>query len=175
LIGLLGPVGLGATLAPAAGYSARMSSRLVAVALAFVCAAALTAAAAVSAPAIALGGIPSSAPTVAATPAAATLAGHVELCVGEAPGGCLVQNISYCRDGEGCLTSREVAVVDVHGRRLASTRVHHGRFRVTLAPGRDTVELLGDGPHVHERVMQTRNVFVPAGQTTKVEFLFAVP
>jgi hypothetical protein len=28
---------------------------------------------------------------------------------------------------------------------------------------------------VHERVMQTRNVFVPPGQTTKVEFLFAVP
>jgi hypothetical protein len=152
-----------------------MSCRLSAVALAAIGVLAFVPAAGIGAPGSdvrdPVGRLAAAAP-VAAT---ATLAGHVRLCGGPEPGGCWVQSIRYCRSGEGCLTSRQVAVIDVNGQRVALAKLHHARFRVKLVPGRYTVQLLGDGPHVHDRVMQTRNVFVAAGQTTEGDFLFAIP
>jgi hypothetical protein len=44
-----------------------------------------------------------------------------------------------------------------------------------LAPGRYTIELLGDGKHVHRRVLQQRKVTARAHHTAIVSFFFAFP
>ena len=61
------------------------------------------------------------------------------------------------------------------GRSVASQKLHRARFRMHLAPGRYTIELVGDGKHVHGRVMQRKAVIAKSLQTTVVRFFFAVP
>ena len=61
------------------------------------------------------------------------------------------------------------------GRLVASQRLHHARFRMHLAPGRYTIELVGDGKNTHGRVMQRKTVIARSHRTTVVRFFFAVP
>jgi hypothetical protein len=44
-----------------------------------------------------------------------------------------------------------------------------------LAPGRYTMELLGDGKRIHGRIMQRQKVTARAHRTAVVQFFFAVP
>jgi hypothetical protein len=73
------------------------------------------------------------------------------------------------------VTSDRVAAVNASGRRVATQRLHRGRFELRLVPGRYTIELLGDGKRVHGQVMQRKKVWARAHRTTTVSFLFAVP
>jgi hypothetical protein len=105
----------------------------------------------------------------------ATVAGYVQVCGGPSPGGCFIETIGLCQAPEGCVTSDRVAAVGQAGRSVASQKLHHARFRLHLAPGRYTIELLGDGKHVHGRVMQRETVIARSYRTTVVRFFFAVP
>jgi hypothetical protein len=105
----------------------------------------------------------------------ATVAGYVQLCGGPAPGRCFIETIGSCQAPEGCLTSDRVTAVSEAGRTVATQRLHHARFRLHLAPGRYTIELQGDGKHVHGRVMQRKTAIARSHRTTVVRFFFAVP
>jgi hypothetical protein len=65
-------------------------------------------------------------------------------------------------------------VLDARGRRVAVAKLKHARFSVRLAPGGYTVELLGDGEHIHGRVLQRRHVTARAHRVATVRFHFAV-
>jgi len=105
----------------------------------------------------------------------ATVAGYVQVCGGPAPGRCFIETIGFCQAPEGCVTSNRVTAVGRAGRLVASQKLHHARFRMHLAPGRYTIELVGDGNHVHGRVMQRKTVIAKSHRTTVVRFFFAVP
>jgi hypothetical protein len=106
---------------------------------------------------------------------AAIVTGYVRVCGGPAPGGCRIETFGDCEPGKGCVTTDRVAAITASGRRVAVQRLHHARFHMRLAPGRYTVELLGDGRQVHGRVMQHKKVTARAHRTVVVQFLFAVP
>ncbi len=105
----------------------------------------------------------------------ATVTGYVRLCGGPAPGRCYIEEVGFCQPPQGCVTSDRVAAIDARGRRVATQRLHHARFTLHLAPGRYTIELLGDGRRVHGRVMQRRKVRAEAHRTAVVRFFFAIP
>jgi hypothetical protein len=105
----------------------------------------------------------------------ATVAGYVQVCGGPAPGGCFIETIGFCQAPEGCVSSDRVTAVGQAGRLVASQKLRSGRFRMRLAPGRYTIELVGDGKHVHGRVMQRKPVIAKSHRTTVVRFFFAVP
>jgi hypothetical protein len=105
----------------------------------------------------------------------ATVAGYVQVCGGPAPGRCFIETIGFCQVPEGCVTSDRVTAVGRTGRLVGSQKLHHARFRIHLAPGRYTLELVGDGKHIHGRVMQRKTVFARSHRTTVVKFFFAVP
>lgn len=105
----------------------------------------------------------------------ATVTGYVQLCGGPYPGPCFVATIGGCVPSEGCSTSDRVAAVDQAGRRVATKKLHHARFRLQLTPGRYTIELLADGPHAHGRALQRKMVLARAGRTVVVRFVFAIP
>jgi hypothetical protein len=105
----------------------------------------------------------------------AEVRGYVRLCGGPAPGGCRIETFGICQPGKGCVTTSRVAAVNASGKRVAVKRLHHARFRMSLAPGRYTIELLGDGTRVHGRVMQRQTVTARAHRTVVVRFFFAVP
>jgi hypothetical protein len=104
----------------------------------------------------------------------ATIAGKVQVCGGPAPGGCRVENFKVCGAQSGCITADRVLVVR-SGAKVATARLRHGRFSVIVQPGRYTVELLGDGPRVHGKVLQRATVNAAKWRTTRVKFGFAVP
>lgn len=105
----------------------------------------------------------------------ATVAGYVQLCGGPAPARCFIETIGFCKAPEGCVTSDRVTAISERGRPVATQRLHHARFRLHLAPGRYTIELIGDGKHLHGRVMQRKTVIARSHRTTVVGFFFAVP
>ena len=73
------------------------------------------------------------------------------------------------------MTSDRIAVIDQAGRRVASHRLRHAWFGLSLSPGRYTIELLGDGNHIHGYVVRRKKVSAVAGRPTKVVFQFAIP
>lgn len=105
----------------------------------------------------------------------AVVSGYVQLCGGPSPGRCWKGKIGFCEAPRGCVTSHRVAAIDVSGRRVATERLRHGRFKLRLIPGRYTIELLGDGRRVRGQVMQQKRVWARAHRTTRVRFLFSVP
>jgi hypothetical protein len=113
---------------------------------------------------------------VAHAPArSATVVGYVQVCGGPAPGRCFFETIGFCQAPEGCVTSDRVTAISEAGRAVTTQRLHHARFRLHLAPGRYTIELVGDGRHVHGRVMQRKTVIARSHRTTVIRFFFAVP
>ncbi len=108
-------------------------------------------------------------------PRDATVEGYVQVCGGPAPGPCLIKVLKICQVPEPCLTTTRVAVIDVHGRRVAEQRLRHARFSMRLRSGTYTVELLGDGNKIHGRVMQRKKITARAHHTAVVRFMFAVP
>jgi len=58
---------------------------------------------------------------------------------------------------------------------MATRKLHNARFTLHIAPGRYTIELLGDGKHVHGKVMQSKKITAQAHRTTVVHFVFDVP
>jgi hypothetical protein len=105
----------------------------------------------------------------------AVVSGYVRLCGGPAPGGCRIETFGICQPPKGCVTTHRVAAINAKGRRVAVQRLRHARFRIVLAPGRYTIELIGDGKQVHGRVMQRKTVTARANHTVVVPFMFAVP
>ena len=106
---------------------------------------------------------------------AATVTGYVLVCGGPAPGGCWIEPLGGCEAPTGCQTSDRVAAVAADGRRVAIAELHRARFRLTLAPGQNTLELLADGKHVHGLVIQRKLVRLRAHHATHVQFRFDVP
>ena len=105
----------------------------------------------------------------------AVVSGYVQLCGGPPPGRCWKGEIGFCQAPKGCVTSDRVAAVNAAGRRVATQKLHHGRFKLHLVPGRYTIELLGDGRRVHGQVMQRKKIWARAHHTTAVHFFYAVP
>jgi hypothetical protein len=105
----------------------------------------------------------------------AIVSGYVRVCGGPAPGGCRIETFGICQPPRGCVTSHRVAAINAKDRQVAVQRLHQARFRMALAPGRYTIELIGGGKQVHGRVMQHRKVTARAHRTVVVRFLFAVP
>jgi hypothetical protein len=105
----------------------------------------------------------------------ATVSGYVRVCGGPAPGGCRIETFGDCTPPNGCVTTNRVAAIDANGRQVAVQRLKHARFRMRLAPGRYTIELLGGGRRIHRRVMQRKQVAARAGHTVVVRFVFDVP
>jgi hypothetical protein len=105
----------------------------------------------------------------------ATVSGYVQVCGGPAPARCFVETIGSCQASQGCLTSDRIIAVSEAGRPVVTQRLHHARFRLHLAPGRYTIELVGDGKDVHGRVMQRKTAIAKSHRTTLVRFFFAVP
>jgi hypothetical protein len=103
------------------------------------------------------------------------LSGYVERCGGPYPGGCSIAPIDTCTPGGSCYRSDRVSVTTAAGAAVASTRLRGARFTLALKPGRYVLRLLGDGPKIHGRVLQTRRATVRAGHTTSVRFFFAFP
>lgn len=105
----------------------------------------------------------------------ATVAGYVQWCGGPAPGRCHKGKVGFCQPPRGCVTTHAVAAVDARGRRVATQKLHRGRFKLYLVPGHYTIELLGHGKRVREQVMQSKTITARADRTTAVHFMFAVP
>lgn len=105
----------------------------------------------------------------------AVVSGYVQLCGGPAPGRCWKGEAGFCQAPRGCVTTDRVAAINSSGRRVATQKLHHGRFKLRLVPGRYTIELLGDGKRVHGQVMQHKTVRARGGRTTIVRFKYAVP
>jgi hypothetical protein len=103
------------------------------------------------------------------------VSGYVRVCGGPAPGGCRIETFGICEEHKPCVTSRRVAAIDASGRQVAVQRLRHARFRMHLAPGRYTLELLGGGSRMHHRVMQEKQVTARPHRTVVVRFIFGVP
>lgn len=109
----------------------------------------------------------------------ATIEGRLWLCGGPAPGRCFASTIGGCAPPDGCSRSDRVVAVDAAGEIVAEQRLRYpypdGKFRLRVSPGQYTVELLADGPRIHDRVMQIQGATARAGHTTTVVFTFAIP
>ena len=73
------------------------------------------------------------------------------------------------------MSSDRIAVIDRAGRRVMVRKLHHARFRLSLSPGRYTIELLGNGKQIHGRVMRSKKITATADRTKTVVFSFAAP
>ena len=109
----------------------------------------------------------------------ATIDGHLLLCGGPAPGRCFVTTIGGCAPPDGCSRSDRVVAIGTAGAIVAQQRLRfpwpNGRFRLRVPPGQYAVELLADGPRIHDRVMETKGATARAGHTTTVVFPFNIP
>jgi hypothetical protein len=105
----------------------------------------------------------------------AIVAGYVQVCGGPAPGRCRIGSVTLCAPHARCLSTDRVAAVNSRGRRVAVQRLVHGRFRLTLKPGRYTIQLLAGGPRTPGRVMQSHRVAARNGHTATVPFRFLFP
>jgi hypothetical protein len=105
----------------------------------------------------------------------AVVSGYVRVCGGPAPGGCRIETFGDCQPPMGCVTTHRVAAINAKGKQVAVQRLRHARFHMRLAPGRYTLELLGGGSRVHNRVMQRKQVTARAHRTVVVRFIFDVP
>jgi hypothetical protein len=109
----------------------------------------------------------------------ATIAGYLWLCGGGAPGRCFASTIGGCAPPDGCSRSDRVVAVDTAGQMVAEQRLRYpypdGRFRLQVRPGQYAVELLADGPRIHDRVIQTQGATARARHTTKIVFTFDIP
>ena len=103
------------------------------------------------------------------------MSGYVRVCGGPAPGGCRIETFGDCQPPMGCVTSHRVAAINATGKQVAVQRLRHARFHMRLAPGRYTIELLGGGSRVHNRVMRRKQVTARAHRTVVVPFIFDVP
>lgn len=103
------------------------------------------------------------------------VAGYVQICGGPSPGGCRREGFADCSAPNGCVSADRVVAVNSEGQRVAGQRLHHHRFRLHLAPGCYTIELIGDGKKVHGQVMEKQKVMTQAGRTTHIHFTFDVP
>jgi hypothetical protein len=113
--------------------------------------------------------------TVSLPPRNAVVSGYVQRCGGPAPGRCFVSTLTVCQTPKRCVRTDRVEVLDARGRRVAVTNLKHARFSFRLTPGDYTIELLGDGEHIHGRVLQRRHVTARAHRVATVRFRFAVP
>lgn len=119
---------------------------------------------------------PNPAPSTQPPARDASVSGFVRVCRGPAPGRrCFVEKIRICRPPHGCMASDRIAIIDQAGRRVLVRTLRRSRFRLSLSPGRYTIELLGDGKQIHGHVMRRKKVTAAAGRTTKVVFQLAVP
>lgn len=109
----------------------------------------------------------------------ATIAGYVWLCGGPAPGRCFASTIGGCAPPDGCSRSDRVVAIDSAGEIVAEQRLRfpypNGRFRLLVPPGQYAVELLADGPRIHDQLMQTQGATARARHSTKVVFTFDIP
>ncbi len=105
----------------------------------------------------------------------ATVTGSVGICGGPAPGRCRTERVGFCQQPQGCVTTDRVRALNRQGQRVATRKLRGARFTLHLAPGRYTIELLGDGKHVHGKVMQSKKIRARAHHTTVVRFVFNVP
>ncbi len=109
----------------------------------------------------------------------ATIAGQLRLCGGPAPGRCFSSTVGGCAPPDGCSRSDRVVAIDTAGAIVAEQRLRFpypdGKFRLQVSPGQYAVELLADGPRIHDRVMQTRGATARARHTARVIFTFDVP
>jgi hypothetical protein len=101
----------------------------------------------------------------------AVVRGDVERCQ-RFGGPCEVGWFPNC-DKQNCASGDRVAAVDAKGRLVAKVNLHHHRFRLTLVPGRDTLELLGDRS-MRGHVFQRQTLRARAHHTTYVHFRFDV-
>ena len=101
------------------------------------------------------------------------IAGTVRLCGGPAPGGCHVESITSCGP-EGCIRADRARILRA-GATVDTVRLKKGRFKLTVSPGSYVVQLLGDGPHAHARVLQHKRVVAKRYATARVTFTIAVP
>jgi hypothetical protein len=90
----------------------------------------------------------------------AAIDGHILLCGGPAPGRCFVTSIGECAPPDGCSESDRVIAIATSGEIVAEQHLPlaHGRFRMHVPPGQYAVELLADGPRIHDRVLGTEGV-----------------
>jgi hypothetical protein len=107
----------------------------------------------------------------------ATIDGHILLCGGPAPGRCFITSIGGCAPPDGCSESDRVIVIATSGEIVAEQHLAsaHGSFRLHVAPGQYAVELLADGPRIHDRVLGTEGVTARAAATSTAIFQFAIP
>jgi hypothetical protein len=98
----------------------------------------------------------------------ARVVGYVQ--VDGAPAG-----IGVCAAPQGCVTADRVAAVGSDGHRVATVHLQDHRFTVRLVPGRYTLELLGDGKHVHGQVFERQKVRALAHHTAHIIFRFDFP
>jgi hypothetical protein len=103
----------------------------------------------------------------------AWIAGTLRVCGGPAPGGCQVEGFTSCGRG-GCVHADSVRISG-NGSSSETVRLKRGRFKVTVSPGRYSVQLLGDGKRVHGRVLQRKTVVVEKYATAHVVFTIVVP
>jgi hypothetical protein len=101
------------------------------------------------------------------------IAGALQVCGGPAPGGCHVESFSSCGPG-GCVHADRARILQ-GGKTIDTVRLKQGRFKVTVSPGRYAVQLLGDGRHVHGKVLQRKTVVAKKYATAHVTFTIAVP
>ena len=114
-------------------------------------------------------------PTIRRPPPKAVVAGYVQVCGGPAPGGCRIEKLGICQPPRGCMTTDRVAAINSRGRRVAVAKLIRGRFRLTLSPGRYTIELLADGKHVRGHILQRKRVTARAHRTATIRFRLIVP
>jgi hypothetical protein len=100
------------------------------------------------------------------------IAGYVQVCRGPAPRS--LRAIRIYSPAGGYVVSDRVAAVNAAGRVVSVEKLNHGRFRLRLAPGRYTIELVGDGKHVHGRVLHRRKITARADHTASARFFFAI-
>ncbi len=109
----------------------------------------------------------------------ATIAGYLWLCGGPAPGRCFRSTIGSCGPPLGCSRTDRVVAIGAAGLIVAQQRLRFpwpdGRFRLIVPAGRYAVELLADGPRIHDFLVQTIGVTVRAGQRANAIFRFDVP
>jgi hypothetical protein len=105
------------------------------------------------------------------------ITGYIRVCGGPAPGGCSIEMIGGCAPSDGCLEADQVIAVDSTGKAAAKQLLapRHARFRLQVRPGNYVVELLADGRHVHDRLLQAAGVTVRPGHAARIVFRFDVP
>jgi hypothetical protein len=103
-----------------------------------------------------------------------TVMGRLELCTAHAPRRCTVGSTIVCGARCGCVRPYAVRFVGSAGI-VRTVPLHRGRFRLVVAPGHYTVELLGDGPRVRERVLRRRTVSVGRYGVAHLTFRITVP